>query len=335
MSEKILLTITMLVSDREDTIEKCMKSMVHLREAVPSELIVVDTAGNEVCMNIVRQYTDKIVRFEWVNDFAAARNAGLNRARGEWVMFLDDDEWFESTEELEDFFLSGRYKQYHGAAYIVRNYYNKKGTKWGDFEALRLAPRTKDTKFIGKIHEFLSPLGPPFYYMGDYVHHYGYLFSSVKEKNEHSWRNICLLLDMRKENPSSLHVLGQLIQEYEGVRENFAAIELCKEILNFPTCWKELSDARYATYAAMMEARLYCSQQRYEDGYRFVKELLENQEITLLAKGILYNFMISFCYHLEMYDETLEYIEKYTEIHEKWVSYPEKKLMENIWKKAN
>lgn len=328
MSEKILLTITMLVSDREDTIEKCMKSLVHLREAVPSELIVVDTAGNEVCMNIVRQYTDKIVRFEWINDFAAARNAGVKLAKGEWLMFLDDDEWFESTEELEDFFLSGKYKQYHGASYIVRNYHNKDGTKWGNFEALRLAQRTKDTKFIGKIHEFLSPLGPPFYYLGDYVHHYGYIFSSAQEKNEHSWRNIRLLLDMRKEDPSSLHVLGQLIQEYEAVRENFSAIELCKEILNFPTCWKELSDARYATYAAMVESKLYCGQQRYEDGYRFVKELLENQEITLLAKGILYNFMVSFCYHLEKYDETLDYIKRYVETHKKWDAYPEKKLMD-------
>ena len=66
MKQEIILTITMLVSDREETIEKCMQSLVHLRTAVPSELIVVDTAGNEKCMSIVREYTDKIVPFELV-----------------------------------------------------------------------------------------------------------------------------------------------------------------------------------------------------------------------------------------------------------------------------
>ena len=328
MSEKILLTITMLVSDREDTIEKCMKSLVHLREAVPSELIVVDTAENKVCMDIVRQYTDNIVRFKWCNDFAAARNAGVKRAKGEWLMFLDDDEWFETTEEIEDFFLSGKYKKYNGAAYIVRNYHNTEGTSWGDFEALRLARRTKDTKFIGKVHEYLSPLGPPLYYMGDYAHHYGYVFSSTQERNEHSWRNIQLLLDMRKANPRNIHVMGQLIQEYEGVREYFSAIELCKEILKTPGCWKDTSDARYATYAAMTEAKLYARQHRYEDEYQFAKDLLENPEITLLARGLLNNFIIICCYHMEKYEEALEYIEKYRESYVEWEAYPDKKLLD-------
>ena len=50
----ILLTITMLVSNRPDTTEKCLASMQPLLNAIPSELIVVDTAGNEECMEIVK-----------------------------------------------------------------------------------------------------------------------------------------------------------------------------------------------------------------------------------------------------------------------------------------
>ncbi len=328
MSEKILLTITMLVSDREDTIEKCMKSLVHLRETVPSELIVVDTAGNEKCMEIVRQYTDKIVRFEWINDFAAARNAGVKLAKGEWLMFLDDDEWFETTEELEDFFLSGKYKKYGGAAYIVRSYMNVKGTSWNDFDALRLGRLTKGAKFVGKIHEYFSGLEPPFYYAKDYVHHYGYVFKNTQERYEHSWRNIRLLLEMHKKDPRSSHTIGQLIQEYDGVGEYFSAIELCKELLNLPGCWDSLGEARSATYAAMTEAKLYARQHRYEDGYQFVKELLEKPKISLLARGILNNFMISFCYQLKKYEETLEYIERYKDSYERWIPYPDKKLMD-------
>ena len=323
MSEKILLTITMLVSDREDTIEKCMKSLVHLREAVPSELIVVDTAENKVCMDIVRQYTDNIVRFEWCNDFAAARNAGVKRAKGEWLMFLDDDEWFETTEEIEDFFLSGKYKEYNAATYIQRNYSNAEGTKWSDFNAMRIVKIEKNTRFVSKIHEYLTGLKPPYCYLGDYVHHYGYVFASAQKMNEHSWRNIRLLLDMRREDPKDTHVIEQLIQEYVGVGENFSAIELCKEMLKIPKCWRESSNARFATYAAMTEAKLYARQQRHEDGYRFAKDLLENPEITILARGILINFIIETCYHMEKYEEALEYIEKYREVYLEWEACPE------------
>ncbi len=323
MSEKILLTITMLVSDREDTIEKCMKSLVHLREAVPSELIVVDTASNQVCMDVVKQYTDNIVRFEWCNDFAAARNAGVKRAKGEWLMFLDDDEWFETTEEIEDFFLSGKYKEYNAATYIQRNYSNPEGSKWSDFDAMRMIKFGKNTCFVSKIHEFLTGLRPPFCYLGDYVHHYGYVFASAQKRNEHSWRNIRLLLDMRREDPKDNHVIGQLIQEYVAVGENFSAIELCKEILKNPRCWKTVSDARYATYAAMTEAKLYVRQQRYEDGYQFSRNLLENPEISLLARGILNNFIIVCCYHMKEYEEALEHIQTYKEICIKWEACPE------------
>ena len=318
MSEKILLTITMLVSDREDTIEKCMKSLVHLREAVPSELIVVDTAGNQVCMDVVRQYTDNIVRFEWCNDFAAARNAGVKRARGEWLMFLDDDEWFETTEEIEDFFLSGKYRSYNAATYIQRNYSNPEGTRWSDFDAMRMVKFEKSTRFVSKIHEFLTNLRPPYCYLGDYVHHYGYVFASVQKRNEHSWRNIRLLLDMRREDPKDAHVIGQLIQEYVAVGENFSAIELCKEILNLPNCWENKHVARFTTYAVMTEAKLYARQHRYDDGYRFAKDLLKKPEITLLARGILNNFIIETCYHMEKYEEALEYIENYSKVYIKW-----------------
>ena len=323
-----MLTITMLVSDREDTIEKCMKSLVHLREAVPSELIVVDTAENKVCMDIVRQYTENIVRFEWCNDFAAARNAGVKKAKGEWLMFLDDDEWFETTKELEDFFLSGKYKEYNAASYVVRNYHNYEGTSWSDFEAVRLAKREKNSAFEGKIHEYLTPLRLPFCYLGDYVHHYGYVFNTPQERNEHAWRNIRLLLEMRKAVPENVHVIAQLIQEYVSANEAFSAIELCKELRRVPGCWQNISESRYATYSVMMETRLYFRQQRYAEGYHFGKEILALPDITVLAKGILHYQMIHFCYYLGKYDEAIEYIEKYKKSYDEWLDYPDKKILD-------
>ena len=328
MNENILLTITMLVSDREDTIEKCMKSLVHLRETVPSELIVVDTAGNETCMDIVRQYTDNIVRFEWCNDFAAARNAGVARAKGKWLMYLDDDEWFESTGELENFFLSDECSKYNSATYLVRNYRDLLGIQWNDVDATRLVRREKETRFVQKIHEYLTPIKTPVCYLHDYVHHYGYVYKSQEERNKHIWRNIQLLLELHKEIPQDTHTTAQLVQEYVRAEEYFSAIQLCKEIWTAKNCWKTTFDARYATYAMMAETNIYVLQKRYVDGYETGKEMLRQKGISILAEGIVCNSMTEFCRQLEKYEEALEYIDRYFGCLKQWEKYPNKKSLD-------
>ena len=328
MNENILLTITMLVSNRKDTIERCMKSLVHLRETVPSELIVVDTAGDEYCMSIVRQYTDNIVRFEWCDDFAAARNAGLERARGRWVMYVDDDEWFESTGELEDFFLSDTSRKYNAAAYVQRNYMDQFGLQWDDADVIRVVRREKGIRFKRKVHEFIEPIKEPICYLRDYVHHFGYVYKTKEEENRHYWRNIKLLLEQHEETPKDTHTTAQLIQEYVGLEEYFSAIRLCKEIWTAKDCWDTTFDARYATYAVMTEARLYGLQKRYADGYEFGKEILRQKGISILAQGILYNFMTEFCWRLNKYEEALEYCDRYFDCLKKWKKFPNKKSLD-------
>ena len=85
-----LLSISMLVSGREETTEKSIDSLEKLRRRVPSELILVDTGCSEEMHERLAQKADKIVRFAWCDDFSAARMAGLKEASGQWFMFVDD-----------------------------------------------------------------------------------------------------------------------------------------------------------------------------------------------------------------------------------------------------
>lgn len=103
----IQLTISLLVSNQIGTIRKCMESLKPIRDAIPSEIIVVDTVGEENSdgsLAIAREYADEVVHFDWCDDFSAARNAGLERARGEWFLYVDDDEWFDDPTEIIEFF---------------------------------------------------------------------------------------------------------------------------------------------------------------------------------------------------------------------------------------
>ena len=120
----IKLSIGILVSNRIQHIRQVMESIKPLLSAVPSELIVVDTKGEESdgSIDIVREYTDHVYPFTWCNDFAAARNVCLEHSHGEWFMFHDDDECFDDVTELIDFFLSGECNRYQCASYYIHDY---------------------------------------------------------------------------------------------------------------------------------------------------------------------------------------------------------------------
>ena len=107
----IQLSISLLMSDRPETAGKCLASLKPLLKELDSELIVVFTGKNNDILDLIRQYTSHIIPFTWCNDFSKARNAGLEEAKGEWFLFLDDDEWFENTEEIIRFFKNGEYRQ--------------------------------------------------------------------------------------------------------------------------------------------------------------------------------------------------------------------------------
>ena len=87
-NQKPVLTISLLISNRLDTIPRCLDSLAPIMEAVPSELILIDTSKNSEVHELLLKYTDQVYEFEWCHDFAKARNEGLKRAKGEWFMFF-------------------------------------------------------------------------------------------------------------------------------------------------------------------------------------------------------------------------------------------------------
>ena len=224
-----ILTISLLTSHRKDTIRKCLDSITHLRETIPSELIIVDTGCNEEMRSIIEEYTDHIVKFTWCNDFSKARNAGLYEAKGKWFMYLDDDEWFEDTADIEKFFNSGAYKNCKACFYIQRNYTDMTGLSYSDDPVSRMFELIPELRFVGRIHEYLDPFDGVFTKADSYVHHYGYVFKSDKEKYEHSLRNLSLLKETLKEDRGQIRWWLQTAQEYNAIEEFDKMYELCEE----------------------------------------------------------------------------------------------------------
>lgn len=219
----IKLTISLLASNRKETLKRCLDSLKPLLLKIPSELIIVFTGEDEEVLETARRYACQVIPFAWCDDFSAARNAGLKEAKGEWFLYLDDDEWFEDVEEICAFFQQGEDKRYSSAHYIQRNYLDFSGLHYVDYSAFRMAKRAPGLRFENPIHEQLCPAVGPVKYLTSYVHHYGYAGDKEASSGK-TGRNIPLLEKEIAEHPEALKNYLQLAKEY-CVNEDWAEAE--------------------------------------------------------------------------------------------------------------
>ena len=83
----------------EDYIRECIDSI--LAQTYPDfELILVDDGSPDSCGRICDDYAKRDNRIKVVHKvnggLTSARNAGLEVAKGEWIMHVDGDDWIES-----------------------------------------------------------------------------------------------------------------------------------------------------------------------------------------------------------------------------------------------
>ena len=160
---------------------------------------------------VAREYTDKIYRFEWCNDFAAARNVCFEHAQGEWFLFVDDDEWFDDTQELINFFVNGECDSYCQAMYNIRNY-NADGS-YVLAVVSRLFRRTATMRFVGKVHETVNEVYLPKKQFSFCANHSGYAFENDIERLKKQERNVSILEKEIAEKGLDVGRAAQMVQE--------------------------------------------------------------------------------------------------------------------------
>jgi hypothetical protein len=96
-NRKPRLSVCMIVKNEERFLGQCLASV----KDIADELIVIDTGFTDRTVEIAREHGAQVGHFEWCNDFAAARNASIAPATGDWILFLDADEELSPTEKAE------------------------------------------------------------------------------------------------------------------------------------------------------------------------------------------------------------------------------------------
>ena len=95
---KIRLSVIIPVYNVEKFIGKCLDSVEHQDlSAQDYEIIVVDDGSpdksKEIAQKKAKQYTNIQVVSRPNGGLSAARNTGLDYAKGEYIMFVDSDDW--------------------------------------------------------------------------------------------------------------------------------------------------------------------------------------------------------------------------------------------------
>lgn len=321
-NKKYKLTISLLASNRKDTLPKTLASLKPILDNVSSELIVVDTGCDEDLLEVVRQYTDKIEKFEWCKDFAKARNVGIDKSQGDWFMFIDDDEWFEDVTEFIEFFNSNEMNKYNYGKYIVRNYENMEGTAWSDSVAGRMFRLFDGTKFIDAVHERPVNIAGPTKDFVSYAHHYGYVYKNEEEKRAHIKRNTDLLLEQIKREPGCVRHYCHLTQEYNVIKEYEKSLEYALEgIKNADMKISENNKDLPGLYGNVIWVMV--NQLRYEDAINYSEMYLKSEYMTELGKLALNGFCATSAYKLGRYDDAKEYSEKFFAMYEMFVKNPD------------
>lgn len=96
--EKDLISIIVPVYNVEKYLEKCIQSV--LKQTYKKfEVIFINDGSTDNSLDILKKYREideRIIIINKVNaGTGAARNDGLDRAKGEFISFLDSDDWYE------------------------------------------------------------------------------------------------------------------------------------------------------------------------------------------------------------------------------------------------
>ncbi len=310
-----LLSIGMIVKNEERCLEKCLKALEPLRQAIPCELIIADTGSTDKTREIAARYADIIFDFEWVNDFSKARNAVMDKAHGKWFLTVDADEYLASdcTELIE--FLSGKLSHKMKEATIIQRNHHSKDMDgiYSDFNAKRMCRMDTNTRYIGAIHEYFNipvVLNEIYILTNTVFNHDGYANISAEHKAQKEARNLQLLETELNHEPDNIRVILQCLESSahnDEKRRHYTqyAIKKLKELSHKNPHWETCAPSCAKLIALYLN---YDNDALTEEWFNWCfKTFPKSEHITIDTQYIYSKFL----YSRERYKECIVSAEKY------------------------
>lgn len=152
----VKISLCMIVKNEEEVLRQCLDSV----KGICDEIIIVDTGSTDKTKELAGEYTKKVIDFEWIDDFSAARNFAFQQATSPYILWLDADDILQEEdqkkfkklkEELDDS-VDAVSMMYHIA-------FDEFDNPSFSYRRNRLVKRDHNFKWIGPVHEYLEVYG--------------------------------------------------------------------------------------------------------------------------------------------------------------------------------
>ena len=200
----VRLSQCMIVKNEEKNIEKALS----WAKGRAFEQIVVDTGSTDRTVEIAESMGAKVYHFEWINDFAAAKNYAIEQAKGDWIAFLDADEYFSDKDTeilmkiLEMIVNDAKMRRMKTAICCQIVQLDEQGKPFLALVQHRVFRNTPEIRYFGSIHESLKLVDPPFNAPEISIMHTGYTKTAYSDTGK-AMRNIDMLEVELAKNPDS------------------------------------------------------------------------------------------------------------------------------------
>lgn len=226
----IPISVCIITKNEASKLEKCLKAL----RSYPFEIVVTDTGSTDNSVEIATKYADKVVTFEWINDFSAARNYCASKASHNVILSLDTDEYITKVNLDALYALIDENPKGVGEI-ILLNYFEVNERKNIQKVSVARLYNRKHYIFARPIHESLTPKGNiPFYSYSVPItaDHDGYL-GSKEELERKSRRDIALLEQELLSSPKDPYLYFQLGQSYLVMRKEETALSYLRKALEY------------------------------------------------------------------------------------------------------
>jgi glycosyltransferase involved in cell wall biosynthesis len=177
--------LTLIVRNDEKNLSTSLASAADLFD----EIVVVDTGSTDRTVEIAREFGARVFDFVWVDDFAAARNAALARATGDYAFWLDADDVLDPPQRERLKALLDGLRAGDEAAYVVRCACDPDQNGGGGqtvVDHIRLFPLREDVRWTYRVPEQILPAlrraTVPVRWTDITVRHTGYTDTALRER---------------------------------------------------------------------------------------------------------------------------------------------------------
>lgn len=307
------ISACMIVKNEEKNIKKCIDSY----KDVVDEIIVVDTGSTDNSVKIAQNLGAKVFYFQWINDFSKAKNFALSKASGDWIVFLDADEYFDKSQSEN---LRKIIKKYgKGDVEIIAckmfNIDENTGENLADFPQTRIFKNTGNIVYINSIHERLHSKKKRIraVYVEEnelVIYHTGYSSDRIISKAE---RNLEMLLEEHEKGNSDSTILHFLSDTYLTLKNYEKSIEYAKKFISSGVDIVGLNSKVYQNLITAMVESHY----EWDEVYDVVYEAIDK-----FPKHPMFQMYLARCHHytkryekaLESYMKTVDLQAKYNEL---------------------